>query len=64
MIHKSYGRDLGPASTLFQVVCSSTWGIFFFRISLTPDGSQRTTGYQSHVQQRRHFAYGHDAKIK
>ena len=30
MIHKSYGRDLGPASTLFQVVCSSTWGIFFF----------------------------------
>ena len=30
MIHKSYGRDLGPASTLFQVVCSSTWGIVCF----------------------------------
>ena len=39
-------------------------GDIFFRISLTPDGSQRTTGYQSHVQQRRHFAYGHEAKIK
>ena len=30
MIHKSYGRDLGPSPTLFQVVCSGTWGIFFF----------------------------------
>ena len=30
MIHESYGRDLGPVSTLFQVVCTSTWGILFF----------------------------------
>ena len=30
MIHKSYGRDLGPASTLFQVVCSSTWGMYVY----------------------------------
>ena len=36
MIHnKSYGRDLGPASTLFQVVCSSTWGIFFSQLAHT-----------------------------
>ena len=43
MIHKSYGRDFGPASTFFKVVCSSTrMGDFFFRISLTADGPQRT----------------------
>ena len=32
----------GPLCTLFQVVCSSTWGVYiFFRISLTADGPQR-----------------------
>ena len=63
MIHKSYGRDLGPASTFFQVVCSSTWGIFFF-VSRSRPMDLNALGYQSHVQQRRHFAYGHEAKIK
>ena len=63
MIYKSYGRDPGPASTLFQVVCSSTWGIFFF-VSRSRPMVLNALGYQSHVQQRRNVAYGHEAKIK
>ena len=48
---------------IFQVVCSSTWGIFFFVSRSRPMGLN-ALGYQSHVQQRRHLAYGHEAKIK
>ena len=62
MIHKSYGLDPGPASTLFQVVCSSTWGISYLAHG-RPMGLN-ALGYQSHVQQRRNFAHGHEAKIK
>ena len=38
-------------------------GDFFFRISLTADGPQRTRLPVSR-KQRRHLAYGHEAKIK
>ena len=48
---------------IFQVVCSSAWGIFFFVSRSRPMGLN-ALGYQSHVQQRRHLAYGHEAKIK